>query len=148
MRLLVSDIKAARFLEKMEAVDPGPLFGDPPEFVSFRHPVQANLTQADIIVSGHVSALITFNCSRCLEDFDRTIEGDFQEVYGLSEEFIDVTNDIRETIFIDLPLRAVCKEECKGICPRCGVNKNFSTCDCPSAKAESRWDALKKYRFH
>ncbi len=152
MRLLVSDIKAARSFEEKEALDPTSLLGQPPAYLSFRQPIEArvhaNVSGSDIIVSGHVSTRMAFNCGRCLENFERVVEGDFQQVVPLSQEFIDVTDDIRETIFIDLPLYPVCREGCRGICPGCGKNRNATACACAATQADPRWDALKKFRFH
>ena len=87
-----------------------------------------------------------------MENFDQFVASDFEQVFGLELEEFDLTNDIREAVFIDLPLTPVCKEECLGLCFSCGKNKNLSSCECKVANPKasdfgSKWDALKKIRY-
>jgi uncharacterized protein len=63
----------------------------------------------------------------------------FYEGGGLELEDI-----LREQILLALPMQRVCSEECKGICPVCGKNRNQSACDCSTVKTDDRWGALRK----
>jgi len=50
---------------------------------------------------------------------------------------------LREFVLLTLPMQRVCSEDCKGICPECGLNRNLKECACHGAKADDRWAALK-----
>ena len=72
------------------------------------------------------------------------------------EEFVDITEDIRAELLINLPANLLCSDDCAGLCPVCGANKNIQECDCviesddfeSSADDEpSPWDALDKLKL-
>ena len=71
-------------------------------------------------------------CYRCLED----IEDDWSEQFILdfliaaNPEFIDLEDHIRQEIILSMPTQMLCKEDCRGICPGCGVNLNHEKCQC------------------
>ncbi len=47
-----------------------------------------------------------------------------------SEEYIDISDEIRESLILEIPMTVLCSENCKGLCPHCGKNLNFEECDC------------------
>lgn len=156
MRFYVPEIRSAGTIEQTASLDPQIVLGQPPEFVDFNHPLEvkakANLSSSDIVVTGQVKTTIGFVCARCLENFDQPVAADFQQVFGLDLNEFDIINDIREAVFIDLPLTPVCKQNCQGLCPSCGKNKNLGSCQCKLAQSRasdlgSKWDALKKFRY-
>lgn len=152
MRFLVSEIRDSKVIEREESINAQDLIGTPPAFVSFRHPVkskvQARLTgDGEIVFSGHVTTVITHQCGRCLEYFDKPADLRFQQVVTPDQPEVEMNGEIRETLLIDLPVRAICRENCKGICPTCGKNLNNGSCACPAAPADSRWNALKEFPF-
>jgi uncharacterized protein len=49
---------------------------------------------------------------------------------------------LREQVLLSLPARTLCKADCKGLCPHCGVDRNTQTCTCAEAEFEPRWEAL------
>jgi uncharacterized protein len=57
---------------------------------------------------------------------------------------IDLKDEIRQLLLVELPWHFVCKEDCRGLCPRCGVNRNLETCACPTSAAPPAWDGLGK----
>lgn len=61
----------------------------------------------------------------------------YYEKSGLSLEDV-----VREQVLLSLPGRTLCKEDCKGLCPRCGQNLNLATCSCDAAPANPQWNAL------
>ena len=152
MRFLVSEIRDAGHIQREESVDATELLGPAPEMVSFRHPVKSRVTanmthQGEIVFSGRVETVFTFQCGRCLDIFERPVKMEFQQVVTPEGTEVDISNEIRETVFLDLPVSAVCREACKGICPNCGTNLNKSTCACATDRSDSRWEALKQLRF-
>ena len=70
-------------------------------------------------------------CSRCLEDYERNFTKDvFLELPVPQEPVLDITDNIREEIILEYPVKSLCKEECKGLCPKCGKNLNEGMCGC------------------
>jgi uncharacterized protein len=53
---------------------------------------------------------------------------------------------LREQVLLALPLKAICREDCKGLCPHCGRNLNQELCNCAEASEDPRWSALKDIR--
>ncbi len=121
----------------------------------------------EIRVKGHLAMTMEADCDRCLEPARFPIDSDFELYYrpvaeGYGEErVIDVgeaeigfyegdgieLNDVlREFVLLALPMQRVCKEDCKGICPVCGQNRNQIDCDCQAESLDDRWAALKNLR--
>ncbi len=114
-----------------------------------------------------LSVNIDFECSRCLEKFSREMLDDFTVVARkmkrgeASEDFSsedseetsyilldDDTNDIelapfvRDAFMLDMPMKVVCDDECKGLCSSCGANLNTESCDCHASHVDERWKDL------
>ena len=94
--------------------------------------VFAQLAGDTLIVKGTISATSRLQCSRCLEFYENPIH---RPSYVFSAtvnkgDIIDLTESIREDIIIALPIKPLCAEDCKGLCPRCGKNLNEGTCGC------------------
>ncbi len=99
-------------------------------------------------------------CDRCLEPFVAAIDekfsflytddsdlvspDDFIYAYDASRPEIDIAPAVKETILLGVPIKFLCSEECKGLCPHCGTNLNQSRCTCETSSTDPRWDALKK----
>lgn len=85
-----------------------------------------------IFTKTHFVAEAEFRCSRCLKKYTRKIDKDFDIKYPLdrSEQFIDITKDIREEIILDYPVKFLCKADCFGLCSKCGKDLNESKCSC------------------
>jgi uncharacterized protein len=121
--------------------------------VRFQQPVQyelfAQIQGSAVLVTGKLRAPTTLRCSRCLKTFDQTLRVDqfifHQELGG--EDFVDLTANIREDIILELPQRALCQPECKGLCPVCGEDLNESACQCKSARGDLRWHALDQIKL-
>jgi uncharacterized protein len=108
---------------------------------------------------GQVDGDIVVPCRRCLADASVHVhdeshvifaeagsdETDDPDVQVLDERsnVIDLRPTIREQWLLNVPSYAVCREECRGLCPTCGKNLNEGSCDCSQSR-DSRWDALRK----
>ena len=105
-----------------------------------------------ITVLGSLTAPWAATCRRCLvpvaqvltiqvdEVFDkRSEDGDS---YPLEIDFIDLEPMVRDLILLELPIAPVCREDCAGLCPDCGINRNDATCACDAKLAPGPWDAL------
>jgi uncharacterized protein len=134
----------------------------------FQHPVSvdAKLDKSNRQLYLTVSVTVTggFQCDRCVEDFSRLVSSRYQVFYvydeidtgrfnadevriiSIDETHIDLTDDVRETVLLSVPFKLLCKEDCQGLCPRCGINKNTATCTCRAEEADSPWTELRKLK--
>jgi len=123
-------------------------------------------TSTTVFIKGELSAVIDSNCSRCLENASVPIGGNFAytlvpdktetredieltaedlEISHYSAEFIDFASIICEQILLQIPIKKLCSEECKGLCPRCGINLNNSSCNCHLDVVNNRMAVLKNF---
>ena len=80
---------------------------------------------------GSLTGRIEQVCARCLEPIPRNISMPFDLSYEVRhEEMVDTTGDLRDILLLDHPERFLCREDCKGICARCGTNLNRESCRC------------------
>ncbi|MGH9586596.1 MAG: YceD family protein [Acidobacteriaceae bacterium] len=73
---------------------------------------------------------------------ERSITADEAEIGYYQESGLLLEDVLREQVLLSLPPRTLCREDCKGLCPRCGCNLNSETCACDPAPADPRWSAL------
>jgi uncharacterized protein len=127
--------------------------------------VKAKLDKSlhQILVLADVHAGADFICDRCLADFCRHLDTGYsmvyiqrdrstvdakkeEEIHVLSSDanYIDLDEDVRQYVLLTVPQKLLCREECQGLCPTCGVNRNCENCACCVQVADSRWDTLKK----
>jgi uncharacterized protein len=59
---------------------------------------------------------------------------------------IEVGDILREQILLSLPMKPICREDCQGLCPHCGKNRNLETCDCESVLLDPRLEPLLKIK--
>jgi len=92
-----------------------------------------------VIVTGRLDARIPVRCARCLAEFTYTIGADFAEyykkqpeegMYAYEDETIDLTQMLEDNVVINLPSKLLCREDCKGLCSRCGADLNKGDCGC------------------
>lgn len=124
--------------------------------VNFIAPISytLDLSRSDslVIVAGSISVKVELSCSRCLERFILSLNPEFNislspaqfkdlpaemelQKEDLDKEFydgevIDLDAIIQHQIILALPFYPLCREDCKGLCSHCGVNKNQETCQC------------------
>jgi uncharacterized protein len=124
-------------------------------------------TLGEIRVKGHAEVLMEADCDRCLDAARLAIGSDFELYYrpvseGYGEETaidrseaemgfyegdgIELNDVLREYVLLSLPMQRLCEENCKGICPHCGQNRNHQTCLCQGATVDDRWAALKQLK--
>ncbi len=109
-------------------------------------------------VSGHVRAVRVGECDRCLADTEEEVEQDFQLVYSAAEDSdpesglvrlapdahdILLDDEIRQVLRLEVPLKNLCSEDCAGLCPTCGADRNRTTCTCDTSEVDPRWAKLK-----
>lgn len=84
------------------------------------------------LVNSSVKTTRRIICSRCLEVVTENYVDEINLHYRQSEvgEFLEVDNDLREDILLKFPMKVLCKSNCQGLCPECGVNLNKEQCKC------------------
>ncbi len=106
-----------------------------------------------VAVSGKVSARWEGECRRCLCSVDGLLETDVREIfrrgggpdegtYPMAEDHVNLREMVLDSLFSALPVLPVCREDCLGICPRCGTDRNLAPCDCREVEVDRRWSAL------
>lgn len=140
-----------------------------PEFSLVKADVHCLITRSGdtIYIRGELAAQISQECGRCLEPATIPIGGDFaytmvpaktetaQDVELTAEEletgyysgdFIDLAPIICEEIVLQAPMRILCDDDCKGLCPHCGMNLNTGSCNCRSKLVDDRLAVLKNFK--
>ena len=119
---------------------------------------------ADIRLRGNFSGKFQVPCARCVEpveiplaaDFDlifrpakadseateRSITAPETEIGYYQKDSLLLEDVLREQVLLSLPVRTLCKDDCKGLCPRCGQNRNSQACSCDEGPSDLRWEAL------
>ncbi|MDD5432636.1 MAG: DUF177 domain-containing protein [Candidatus Omnitrophica bacterium] len=88
----------------------------------------SNAVSVDLNLTGKIHAV----CARCLEEFEIDLNRELKFNYPVSktESKIDLDPDIREEIIVGYPIKFLCKENCLGLCVKCGKNLNEGGCSC------------------
>ena len=122
----------------------------------------------DIRLKGQLETSLEVACARCLEQVVLPVERSFDLLYrplgtDSGHEELSVTDaeaeigyyqsegllledTLREQVLLSVPLKTLCREDCKGLCPHCGKNLNESECSCTEQLEDPRWAALKEIR--
>ncbi len=125
-------------------------------------------TVDDIRLVGKFAAEVEARCARCLEPVGNSVAEEFDLIYrplgvDAKGDEASITRDeteigyyqgegllledvLKEQILLALPVKQVCKENCKGLCPQCGTNLNAGKCNCVTGLADARWNALEGIR--
>jgi uncharacterized protein len=97
-------------------------------------------------VVGNTSAHL--QCARCAERFDRPIEARLDIHLPPALQEVDVTDEIRQSVILALPVKPLCRPDCRGLCDICGKNLNQGSCNCRREKGESPFTALKDLKLN
>jgi len=130
---------------------------------------QVRKTGEELQFLGHLGAKIEAPCARCLkpvalpisaelsERFVPAVSWRSEEQHELREEElnlavfdgegIELDDLVREEVLLALPAQVLCRDDCKGLCPVCGHDRNSNECGCDRTQVDSRWAGLKDLRF-
>ncbi len=123
-------------------------------------------TDEEYFCQGEIEARVRLECARCLREFDSRIKNKTNFIIcseslhaarsgqGIdNEDYVffqgpdlqaDLTDIVRQSIILAVGMKPLCSEDCRGLCPNCGVNLNEQTCSCIAEKGDPRWESLKK----
>jgi uncharacterized protein len=119
---------------------------------------------ADIRLRGNFGGKFQVPCARCVEPVEIPLSADFDLIFRPAEadsealersitapeteigyyqgDSLLLEDVLREQVLLALPVRTLCKPDCKGLCPRCGENRNSHPCNCEEGPSDLRWEAL------
>jgi uncharacterized protein len=125
-----------------------------------------------LLVQGDVAAEVDVECSRCLERITMPVEGTLEEQFQPTVDvetgapvaradydadditfdidanhMMDLSEPVRQALLVALPMKPLCRADCKGLCPQCGANWNDGSCDCTTEAVDERWSGLRELRL-
>ena len=123
--------------------------------------VEVKLTKAhsQLILDTTLLVNAVFDCDRCMTTVNIQLNADYKMVYlqdvepvennsdniayiSSEADVIDISNDVRDFAILAVPMKKLCSEDCKGLCPRCGKNLNEGECSCNKDETDIRWKPL------
>ncbi len=125
---------------------------------------QATRATDDIYLEGRLTGVVESECSRCLKSFSMPVDLVLEGVYVLQKErqgkesdvleldsnlsyydgeSLDLLQETKDLLLVNLPIKPVCRPDCRGLCPQCGTDLNEDPCTCEQSKGPSPFDKLK-----
>jgi uncharacterized protein len=168
LRITLAELELHR-VTASESYDPGSLDFRGAEFRQTA-PVKLNITAElvaeEIRIRGHLATRLEANCDRCLRVVETPLSHDFDLFYrpmqSLTEEEevevppaelevgfyscdgIETADVAMEQVILSVPMKVICNEECRGLCPVCGVNRNLTQCECAPPRRDSPFASLQE----
>lgn len=124
--------------------------------------------ETTVLVTGTLHTTLELPCTRCLKPVDTPVTLDIEETFNpvsasggelldISEDIdpatlidethiLDMTEVVRQNLYVCQPTHILCREDCKGLCATCGHNLNESTCNCQNTAIDSRWAGLLAFK--
>ncbi|MFZ5800931.1 MAG: YceD family protein [Candidatus Omnitrophota bacterium] len=98
--------------------------------VRIRAEVHKILNAVSVEVEAEAKAALV--CGRCLEEYPCEYKEEFRLDYSVKpdEHYLYLDDDLRQEIILSYPIKLLCKDTCKGLCPKCGKNLNKGNCNC------------------
>jgi uncharacterized protein len=167
MRINVREIIAGRRLSQERAeLDISDVVRDNPAMLSASKAVAVLDAWGEgnyAAVTGRIACDAELVCSRCLTPFRHPLEVPFEEyfeldrtdgdeetedddgrlVHAVKTDVIDLDPYLKENIAVAVPAFPLCREDCRGLCPVCGADRNVKDCGCREKSGDPRWSALK-----
>jgi len=127
-----------------------------PFFGNFLADIELSKTNYQIIMDANFFVKAHFECDRCSNDFNTDLNGNFKIVYILgnkpegdekdnlvylhsTSDRIEIGRDLRDFALLSIPMKKICREDCKGLCFNCGKDLNEGECNCDKSKTDDRW---------
>lgn len=118
--------------------------------------VEINKTHNQLILYSLVYINTVFECDRCMATANKQLHTKFELVYlqgvepvesesdnivyiSSEADVIDISNDVRDFSILAVPMKKLCREDCKGLCSKCGKNLNEGECSCSREETDIRW---------
>jgi uncharacterized protein len=129
--------------------------------------LQAAYIRPNLLIKGNWMMELKGECSRCLEQSSFLLKENFYEEFKqlpgggdylddyphgdldtcvFKGDSLDLDEYFRQSYYMSQPLKILCKSDCKGLCPVCGINKNKDECKCNNERIDPRWELLQKIK--
>lgn len=111
-----------------------------------------------LLLEAKVNYFYAESCARCLKEFENKITAKFNAIIVdaldedyeaedmqilIKDSFVDLEESIKQLVYLSMPMKALCKSSCKGICSKCGINLNTDKCECNDFVIDPRLEKLK-----
>ena len=120
--------------------------------------VQFTRVNNGLYAQGRLQTQIQLTCVRCLEPLSYPLDFEIAERYIFSDQesveeqvyliapdgMVDITEPVRQQIWVNLPLQSLCRPNCQGLCAQCGANLNYESCTCQGETIDPRFAILKR----
>jgi len=122
------------------------------------------------ILEGRLQGMVQIACDRCLEPFHHDLKVRFRSILApisldyaeadkeliekdldidiIQADVIDLAEIVKEQIYLNLPLKKICRSDCQGLCPRCGTNLNLEKCSCPPDQGHPGFQKLSSLKIN
>jgi DUF177 domain-containing protein len=155
MFIKISNLRDGEYLYKFN--EPVEEIGlENPFYNNFKASVKLSKIHNQIILDAELSAYADLECDRCTSLYKKEIKSKYRMVYLFGNiegepDSLDVTylpedadkiklsDDFRDYLILAVPMKKLCKEECKGLCARCGKDLNEGDCNCEKNIVDARW---------
>ena len=101
-----------------------------------------------ILLKAEAATEIERTCGRCLKVYTEKpagAENIENDAFIYESDLLDITEPVRESLLLAVPLQALCREDCRGLCPVCGADRNEGDCGCDTTSVDPRLAALKQF---
>ena len=124
--------------------------------------LSVNTKDEEYYISGKINSTFIETCDRCLCAFEKSWDSSLDFIisskkkasnnydvifFNQTQEFINISDILRDHFFINRPYKKLCKINCKGLCVECGINLNCNTCKCEHSYMDTPWEKLNKIKF-
>jgi DUF177 domain-containing protein len=134
-----------------------------PFFGNCKVDVKLSKSRSQIVLDAALSLGANYQCDRCGQDYKASVQNSYKMVYLFGQEpeendefnliylpidadKINIVSDVRDYALLAVPMKKLCKEDCKGLCPKCGKDLNEGECNCVKEEMDPRWEPLAKLR--
>lgn len=136
------------------------------DLLTYKEPVHVQLqvssTGKSLLVRGQIHACLNVECSRCLKKFTypmdlpyedewvvaaQATEEQKEDDFVFAKDEIEIGERITEQIILALPMKFLCSEDCRGLCPKCGQDLNLQECSCPRDDIDPRFAKLAEWNM-
>ena len=119
--------------------------------------LDVTFVKPNVAVVGEIVCFVHGFCDKCMSEVSTQISLPFNQIffkdssddedgYVYTDSRLDLTKAICDEIVLSVPSGLMCKQDCKGLCPKCGVNLNEQQCDCATSR-ENAFSVLKNLKF-
>lgn len=121
--------------------------------------VELNKLSNQIVIKADIKVHANFECDRCTASYDEILESNYEMVYLTDSRHehgddlnvvyltpdadkIILDEDVRDYALLSVPMKKLCREDCKGLCPVCGKDLNEGSCNCIIENIDAKWQPL------